>query len=318
MKKHCVILGLFIFSSLVFSNTFTLNSEPKGHLSGPRISPESVKGKVIFLEHWGINCPPCIAMMPHLDQLQKQYGASGKFTVIGSHVQGNGPQVQKYLAQKKFSFPIYQQFRQRGPSFRGIPHAYVYDHTGKLVANGSPHQMVKLIPGLLANVPPPNSLISGLDLKHLKNYQKTMLRDKPIKTQMSALQRMSKKDDAAGKEAKLIYNHVDSWIESELAAIQALSKTKPSEAYLRLASFSKVVYGLPQAEKLRPILAGLKEHKYLNAMVSFQKSFKKLDDNNRNNDYYKNQLKRKLNALLAKEDASAPIKGEAESMLAKL
>ena len=60
------------------------------HLHGPKIKASDLKGKVVFFEYWGINCPPCIASMPHLQELQDKFQSKG-FTVVGSHRQGLAP-----------------------------------------------------------------------------------------------------------------------------------------------------------------------------------------------------------------------------------
>ena len=41
------------------------------HIHGPKLKASDLKGKVVFFEYWGINCPPCIASMPHLQELQE-------------------------------------------------------------------------------------------------------------------------------------------------------------------------------------------------------------------------------------------------------
>ena len=56
------------------------------HIHGPKLKTSDLKGKVVFFEYWGINCPPCIASMPHLQELQEKFQSKG-FTVIGSHSQ---------------------------------------------------------------------------------------------------------------------------------------------------------------------------------------------------------------------------------------
>ena len=53
------------------------------HIHGPKLKASDLKGKVVFFEYWGINCPPCIASMPHLQELQEKF-QSKSFTVIGS------------------------------------------------------------------------------------------------------------------------------------------------------------------------------------------------------------------------------------------
>ena len=55
-------------------------------ISGPKVKPERLKGRIVFVECWGINCPPCRASLPHVQQLYKKYGPKG-VVFIGSHCQ---------------------------------------------------------------------------------------------------------------------------------------------------------------------------------------------------------------------------------------
>ena len=138
MKRICFFLVVIGFSLSLHSNSKFAWRNNAQHIYGPTVNAKHFKGKVVFVEFWGINCPPCIAMMPHVEQMNRKYGGSGKFAVVASHVQGMNPRVKQYLKSKKFTFPVYQQFMPSGPNFRGIPHAYVYDHNGKLVGSGYP------------------------------------------------------------------------------------------------------------------------------------------------------------------------------------
>ena len=70
------------------------------HIHGPKLKASDLKGKVVFFEYWGINCPPCIASMPHLQELQEKFQSKG-FTVIGSHSQLPSPRVKQFLEEKK-------------------------------------------------------------------------------------------------------------------------------------------------------------------------------------------------------------------------
>ena len=302
----------FTFGISLFANNFAWQKTT--HLSGPQVGADYFKGKVILVEFWGINCPPCIAAMPHLDQINKKYASTGKFAMVASHVQGNSKKVSAYLNKNKFSFPVYQQFRPAGPSFRGIPHTYVYDHTGKFVANGNPHAMIKLLPKLIEAVPAPGCLIAGLDLKYFKSYEKTLVRGKSIKLPMANLKRFASGSDARATEAKMIYDHVNNYIDEKFNDIEKLSSTKPSLAYKKLAAFSKTIYGMPQAQKFRPVLDKFKEYKYLKIMVQLRETYDKLADGRQNKDL----LIRKLNALVKREDASELIKAEAQELLSSL
>ena len=83
------------------------------HIHGPKLKASDLKGKVVFFEYWGINCPPCIASMPHLQELQEKF-QSKVFTVIGSHSQLPSPRVKQFLEEKKITFPIYQYISRTG------------------------------------------------------------------------------------------------------------------------------------------------------------------------------------------------------------
>ena len=44
---------------------------------GEKISKAELKGKVVVLENWGVNCPPCVASLPHLAELDKKVPRQG-------------------------------------------------------------------------------------------------------------------------------------------------------------------------------------------------------------------------------------------------
>jgi len=60
---------------------------------------EGMKGKVIFLEFFGHNCPPCLASIPHLINLQKKY--KEKLAVIAIEVQGYTTDQLREFAKRK-------------------------------------------------------------------------------------------------------------------------------------------------------------------------------------------------------------------------
>jgi hypothetical protein len=39
-----------------------------GHVAGPMLTPASLAHRVVLLEFWGVNCPPCIRSMPLLEE----------------------------------------------------------------------------------------------------------------------------------------------------------------------------------------------------------------------------------------------------------
>ena len=60
---------------------------------------KGLEGKIVFLEFFGHQCPPCLASIPHLIDLQKKY--KEKLAVISIEVQGLTETQLKQFAQKK-------------------------------------------------------------------------------------------------------------------------------------------------------------------------------------------------------------------------
>ncbi len=156
MKK--ILLSVLALAALTLSgspalaavgDTATLPTFTQEHISGPEVTAEELEGKVIFFEYWGINCPPCIASMPHLQKLHKKYSKKG-FTVLGAHSQGLTPEVAKFLKKNKITFPVYQSISIReAPCPGGIPYAVLIDHEGKIVATGRPTELYDKVPALM-------------------------------------------------------------------------------------------------------------------------------------------------------------------------
>jgi thiol-disulfide isomerase/thioredoxin len=53
-------------------------------INGAPMTLKSLRGKVVVLDFWALDCEPCIVAMPHIVELQNKYAASG-LVVIGVH-----------------------------------------------------------------------------------------------------------------------------------------------------------------------------------------------------------------------------------------
>ena len=100
-------------------------------LFGEKISKTEFKGKVV------VNCPPCVASLPHLAELDKKHRADG-LRIIGAESQGSSKEQIKPLIEKaKVEYTIIDE--ASGPiAVTGIPRAFVFDRDGKLVYDGHP------------------------------------------------------------------------------------------------------------------------------------------------------------------------------------
>jgi thiol-disulfide isomerase/thioredoxin len=99
---------------------------------------EGLAGKVVVVEMWGVNCPPCIASLPDLAKLARTNEKKG-LVVVGLECQnGTKEQILKILKDARVKFPVMSGGSVPVES-EGIPHACVFDTTGKLVWAGNPH-----------------------------------------------------------------------------------------------------------------------------------------------------------------------------------
>jgi thiol-disulfide isomerase/thioredoxin len=106
-------------------------------LFGEKLSKTELKGKVVVIENWGVHCPPCIASLPHLAELEKAHRDEG-LRIIGAESQGSSKdQIKPLIEKAKVEYTIVD--RADGPlEVSAIPRAFVFDRDGMLVFDGSP------------------------------------------------------------------------------------------------------------------------------------------------------------------------------------
>jgi len=106
-------------------------------LFGDKLSKSDLKGKVVVIENWGVHCPPCIASLPHLAELDKNFRDKG-LCIIGAESQGSTKDAIKPLIEKaKVEYTI--TAGADGPiEFSAIPRCFIFDAEGLLVYDGYP------------------------------------------------------------------------------------------------------------------------------------------------------------------------------------
>lgn len=101
-------------------------------LNGNPITIEIGKGKVTFISYWATWCPPCIAELPGIEKLYKDYGEQIDFLLITNEA----PEVvQRFLEKKNYKLPVFIP-RMSPPETLfepSIPTNYVLDKKGKII-----------------------------------------------------------------------------------------------------------------------------------------------------------------------------------------
>ena len=93
-------------------------------MNGVDVRLESFKGKVILLNFWATWCGPCRVEIPHLIELQQEYGDD--LVVLGVSIDDTAEMLKPYATEMKVNYPLLvgngrQDFQDAYGPFWGIP-----------------------------------------------------------------------------------------------------------------------------------------------------------------------------------------------------
>ena len=107
-------------------------------ICGPKLAAEDLKGKIVVVEFWGVNCPLCLAALPETAALHADLSDFG-LVVIGAHCQkATAERVREVAVARGANFSITEETAIVGDEIPELPYAVVFDHTGACVYRGSP------------------------------------------------------------------------------------------------------------------------------------------------------------------------------------
>ena len=100
---------------------------------GEYISLDDLKGKVVLLDFWGTWCPPCVASLPALRNLNKKFAKTEKFVLLGISSDGDEDKWSKFIVKEEMVWPQFldrQKAVQRAFRVNVFPTYIVLDHEG--------------------------------------------------------------------------------------------------------------------------------------------------------------------------------------------
>jgi peroxiredoxin len=104
-------------------------------LQGKSWALRGLQGKVVLVNFWATWCPPCRKEMPDLEALYGQFKDQGLVILAISDEEES--KVEPFIADKKITYPVLLDPGGKVAKrfeVEGIPKSFVYDRTGKLVA----------------------------------------------------------------------------------------------------------------------------------------------------------------------------------------
>lgn len=118
-------------SNSVNAQTFTL-------LDNQQVKLADYLGQVVVLDFWATYCPPCLEEAPHLDALQRRFGARG-LQVIGLNVGGpeDHPKIPEFVERLQINYALGIPEPEMTNLYMGndsrIPQTVVFDRQGRIV-----------------------------------------------------------------------------------------------------------------------------------------------------------------------------------------
>lgn len=258
-------------------------------MNPPKVeSVAKLKGEVIFVERWGVKCPPCVALIPHIEKLQQTYGQRG-LHIFTFEAQNHTPdQIRAKIKER--GGKTYPVAAGGGNNYRGdggIPVAWLIGVDGTVIWQGNPaaetSKLDKLIEQEVAKVRFPGLGKTDFDPAVLGAVKRYMGKDfggaRKEAGKITADEGASSK---AKEDAQYLIDKVD-----ELAARQQKliedyqGEGKHLEAYQTLGFLAKAFKGSEVGDAAK---AGLKQYKKdkqlkkeLAAALKLQKLLAKLE-----------------------------------------
>jgi thiol-disulfide isomerase/thioredoxin len=105
-------------------------------LQGHHFDLRAQRGKVVLIDFWASWCPPCIVEIPHLGQLQKQYGGRG-FQAVGVSMDDSANTTKETMQKIPFNYPVVLGDAKFGNLYGGVlglPLQFLVGADGKILA----------------------------------------------------------------------------------------------------------------------------------------------------------------------------------------
>lgn len=143
-------------------------------------APTALRGEVIFVEKWGVKCPPCLALISHVQALHEEFGGKG-LHIFAFEAQGHGAEeIRTTVAGRGGrTYPVSAGGAENYQTNGGIPHGWLIGVDGKVIWEGNPgdSQFDTLLRAEMAKVRFPGLGRNDFDRTLTKSLEKYSRRD---------------------------------------------------------------------------------------------------------------------------------------------
>ena len=109
------------------------NWELKG-LNSQNNNLKNLEGKIIFISFWATWCAPCVAEMPSINKLYKDYKDKVQFLLVTNE---NWKTVSKFYNKNEYDFPTYNQqtLAPKELKSKTIPATFIISKDKKIIVD---------------------------------------------------------------------------------------------------------------------------------------------------------------------------------------
>ncbi len=107
-------------------------------VDGREVDLAKMKGKVVLIEFWATDCPPCVMEFPKVEATYRKFHPQG-FEVIGISCDDNKAKLEKFIKRKRVPWPQFFDGKSQTDNriaqafgINGIPHMMLVDKQGCL------------------------------------------------------------------------------------------------------------------------------------------------------------------------------------------
>ena len=109
MRKFAILLAFVVFGGSVFAQKTAVNEQPidfSGRdMNGKMVSMSELRGKVVVLNLWFINCPNCLSEIKMLNQLVQEY-KNNKDVVFIAPAASPQRELEAFLKKYPFEYQV--------------------------------------------------------------------------------------------------------------------------------------------------------------------------------------------------------------------
>ena len=257
-----VVLAVGSARAEEFNQKMTVGDVSLGkHIFGPALKEENLKHRVVLIEYWGINCAPCLASMPRLVALQSELKQHG-LVIVGAHAQGGSEADVRSMAQSRgVNYTITDRGNIKdGNDFRGIPHCFLFDHTGKCIYRGGPGDVEPLLLKAVAAAPP--AVLEGRKLTRLATLSTQLKKEANFGSVLQQAQaRVKSADSTIADEASYLVEKLDAFAAKQLDEVDSDKAEHPLASWTLVQRVATNYRGTDHAKKAGELLAELRKDK---------------------------------------------------------